>query len=120
MAILKWIFVTAGITSVALLFGRASLYFMIGSFGVAFANFATMCLQYEEPANRARARMRERLAHMKPGYQHSEEFQRAQSSTPKVLPEDRALRWDVLTVINLVSGVAALGLCAYGLMLMMR
>ncbi len=117
MTAIKWIFMVAGVAAVVMLYRWGHQYVMFASFGVLFLNFASFCLQYEDPAKRALARRDERLLHMKPGARNSEEVQSAQSSAPPILPQDRAFRWDVVTLINIVTGIAALGLCGYGVLL---
>ena len=116
---MKWIFLAAAIASVGLLFGQVHQYYFFGAFGVAFVNFATFCLQYEDPANRARRRVEERMGQLKPGGVNADEMARLRSETPRITDEDRQTRWNAMTLLNLVTGIAALGLCAWGIMLRM-
>lgn len=113
---MKWIFLAAGIVSVYLVYGHTHQYVLFAAFAAAFINFATFCIQYEDPAKRARNRAEERLKQLKPGGLHADEQARLRSAKPNITAEDRATRWNAMTLLNLVSGLAALGFCAYGIM----
>ena len=81
---MKWIFLAAAIASCFLIYNQAHQYVLFAAFGIAFINFATFCMQYEDPANRARFRAEERLKQLKPGGVDADELSRlrARSSPP--------------------------------------
>jgi hypothetical protein len=116
---MKWVFLAAAVASVGLLFGQVHQYFYFSAFGIAFVNFATFCLQYEDPAHRARRRIEDRLSRLKPGGIDADELARLRSATPAISAEDRAVRWNVMTLLHVATGIASLGLCAWGIMLRM-
>jgi hypothetical protein len=114
---MRWIFLLAGMASVAALYGVGPPFALPMAFAALCANFTTFCLQYDDPANRARRRVATQLARLSPSGLYAEEYQRLQSATLRITDEDRATRYGLMTIINLASGIVALGLVAWGLSL---
>lgn len=110
---MKWIFLAASLASMFLVYDQLHQYVLFTSFGIAFGNFAAFCLQYEVPAQRAQQRVDERL---QLGGLSADAQASLRSSKPPITAEDRAFRWDTLTMINVATGIAALGICAWGIM----
>jgi hypothetical protein len=63
---MRWAFLIIAVCAVVALFGVGPAYAVYAAFLVLFLNFATLCLQYDDPVNRARQRVAEQLSHLKP------------------------------------------------------
>lgn len=113
---LRWPFLAAGVAAFATMLVVGSQLAVVLAFGVLFANFATMCIQYNGPIDRARARMTASLRTLQP---HSDAHQRLQ--TARIIPTvaDRRHPLAALTVLSLASGIACIkharmGTCSSG------
>lgn len=111
---LRWIFLLAGAAAFAVMLAVGSQLAVILAFGVLFANFATMCIQFDGPIDRARARMKAGLLTLQP---HSDVHQRMETATIRATPADRRHPMNTTTILNLASGIACLGVLAWGVVL---
>ena len=114
---MRWIFLLTGVASVAVLYGVGPQLALPAAFAVLFVNFATFCLQYDEPLNRARGRVAATLGRMSTGGAHTDEYQRLQSSAPVITAEDRKRRFGLMTITGIASGFVSLCLLAWGIAL---
>jgi hypothetical protein len=111
---LRWLFLVAGIAALAIMFAVGSQIAIILAFGIVFGNFATLCIQFNGPVDRARARMRSQLV----GLQwNSDAHQRMDTATIAVTPADRAHPMNTMTMLNIASGVACFAMLAWGIIL---
>jgi hypothetical protein len=79
-----------------------------------FANFATFCVLYDRPKDRARSRVTEQLRRMQPNTDAAQRLATA-SITPTVA--DRQLGFGPMTILNLATGIAGIGFLAWAIML---
>jgi hypothetical protein len=114
---MRWAFLIIAVCAVVLLFGVGPAYGVYAAFLVLFANFATVCLQYDDPVKRARQRLAARLSVLKPGGKYAELYQRLQSTSPKPTADDRRVHYGAMTLLNIVTGIAAAGLLVWGIVL---
>jgi hypothetical protein len=114
---MRWAFLIIAVCAVVALFGVGPAYAVYGAFLVLFVNFATLCLQYDDPVRRARARVAERLSGLKPGGRNADLYQRLQSSAPKPTADDRRVRYGAMTFLNIATGLVAAGLLVWGILL---
>ena len=114
---MRWVFLIIAAAAVVMLFGVGPSYAVYTAFLVLFVNFATVCLQYDDPLKRARQRVADRLSSLKPGGRNADLYQRLQSATPKPSAEDRCVRYGPMTLLNIATGVAAAGLLVWGILL---
>ena len=111
---MRWIFLALAACGFAVLWGVAPGYGLFAAFLVLFANFATFCVLYNRPMDRARQRVTEALRRL---HRHSEMAQRL--ATARIAPSvaDRRLGLGPLPVLNLVTGIAGAGFLVWGLVL---
>ena len=114
---LRWLFLSAGVAAFAIMLGVGSQFTVFLAFGLLFANFATMCVQFDGPVDRARARMKATLLTLHP---NSDAHQRMETAAIKATPADRRHPMNLLTVLNLATGIACIGMLVWGVMLWMR
>lgn len=111
---LRWLFLVAGIAAFAILFAVGSQLTVFLAFGLTFGNFATMCIQFDGPVERARARMKARLFALQP---HSDAHQRMETATIKATSADRRHPMNTITALNLATGIACFAMLAWGVVL---
>jgi hypothetical protein len=114
---MRWAFLIIGVVAVVLLFGVGPEYAGYVAFFVLFANFATVCVQYDEPLRRARNRVKEQLSHLKPSGRNAELYHQLQSATPKPTVDDRRVRYGPVTLLNIATGLGATGLLVWAIVL---
>ena len=114
---MRWAFLIIAVCAVVMLWGVGPEYAVYAAFLVLFANFATVCLQYDDPVRRARQRVANQLSRLKPGGRNADLFQRLQSSTPNPTVDDRRVRYGLMTLLNIATGLAAAGLLVWGILL---
>jgi len=114
---MRWALLIVAVAAVVMLFGVGPAYAVYAAFLVLFVNFATVCLLYDDPLRRARQRVAQRLAQLKPGGRNAELYQRLQSATPKPTADDRRVRYGAMTLLNIATGLAAAGLLIWGIVL---
>jgi hypothetical protein len=114
---MRWAFLIIGVAAVVLLFGVGPEYAGYVAFFVLFANFATVCVQYDEPLRRARHRVTERLSRMKPSGRNAELYHQLQSAAPRPTADDRRVRYGTMTLLNIATGLAATGLLVWAIVL---
>jgi hypothetical protein len=105
--------------AVVLLFGAgpadAPRWAFFAALAVFALSFATFCLLYEEPMNRARQRVAGQLARTPAQGLHAEEHQRLQSMAIKPNEHEKAFQLTFLSAANLASGAAGLVLLVWGI-----
>jgi hypothetical protein len=116
-ATMRWIFLIIAVCAVVALFGVGPEYAPYLAFFVLFANFATVCMQYDDPIRRARQRVAERLKLLKPRGGDFDLCQRLQSTEPKPTDDDRRVRYGLVTILNIATGLIATGLLVWGILL---
>ena len=114
---MRWAFLIIGVAAVVMLYGVGPGYAVYVAFLVVFVNFATLCLQYDDPIKRARHRVAEQLSQLKPGGRHADLYQRLQSAAPQPTADDRQVRYGAMTILNIATGVASAGLLVWGILL---
>jgi hypothetical protein len=111
-----WFFMIASLVAVGLFYGiepRIGLYL---SLVVLAVSFATFCLLYDEPLNRARRRMATQMGALSGKGIHAEEFQRLQSTKVKPGDADKVFRLTFMSGLNVASGIAAAGMLIWALL----
>ena len=111
---LRGAFLIAGAAGFALMIAFGSQIAIFAAFGVLFGNFATACLQYNDAMDRARARVEGRLGRL---HVNSDAHQRLETLAVKPTAEDRHHQMNAMTLANLVTGIACIAFCAWGLYL---
>lgn len=111
---MRWAFLAAAVSAFAILFGVGPRYGLYAAFLVMFVNFATLCLQYDDPIKHARARVAAQLRGLN---RNTDVAQRLETAKVKPTAEDRRRQMGPITLLNLVSGLAAIGLLVWGIML---
>ena len=81
--VMRWAFLIIAAAAVVTLFGVPPWYAVYFAFLVFFVNFATVCLQYDDPIKRARRRVAMALSQMHPSGADPDFYQRLQSATPR-------------------------------------
>jgi hypothetical protein len=114
---MRWAFLIIAVCAVGVLWGVGPEYAVYAAFLVLFANFATVCVQYDDPIRRARRRVADRLSRLKPGGRHADLYQQLQSAAPKPTTDDRRVRYGPMTLLNVATGLAAAGLLVWGILL---
>lgn len=107
-------FLAVAVAAFVVLWGVAPGYGLLVAFLVLFAHFATTCILYDRPKDRARLRVAAQLRGM---LANSEEAQRL--STRRIVPsaDDRRLGIGPMTALNFATGIAAAGLLIWGIVL---
>lgn len=113
---LRWLLLVAGIAAIALMLAVGSQLTVFLAFGLAFGNFATMCIQFDGPVDRARARMKAKLLAVQP---QSDAHQRMETATIRATSADRRHPMNTMTVLNLATGIACFAMLAWGVVLWM-
>ena len=111
---LRWIFLAAGIAAVAIMVAVGSQLAVFLAFVAVFGNFATMCIQYDGPKDRARARMKSQLVGLHP---HSDAHQRMDTATIRATSVDRHHPMNTMTALNWAAGIACIAMLAWGLVI---
>jgi len=107
---MRWAFFIIAVCAVVMLWGVGPEHAVYIAFLVLFINFATVCLQYDDPIKRARLRVVHQLSRLKPGGKNADLYQRLQSTTPRATAEDRKVRYGPMTLLNIATGLTAAGL----------
>ncbi len=89
-------------------------YALLAAFIVMFTNFATFCVLYDRPKDRARSRVAGLLGRLQP---NSDIAQRMATAPIATTAADRHLGVGPLTVLNLATGIAASCLLLWGLLI---
>lgn len=111
---MRWTFLGIAACAFASLWGVGHGYALFAAFLVLFANFATFCVLYDRPKDRARLRVTDQLRRMQPNTDAAQRLATA-SITPTVA--DRQLGFGPMTVLNLATGVAGSALLIWGIVL---
>ena len=109
-----WFFMLASLAAAALFFGvepRIAFYISLAVLAVSFASF---CLLYDEPLNRARFRIAQQMGAISGKGVHAEEFQRLQSMKVTPTTDDLQFRLTFMSGVNVASGIAAAILLIWG------
>jgi hypothetical protein len=113
---LRWLFLGSGIAALAIMLFAGSQLTIFLAFCLLFANFATMCIQFDGPVDRARARITARLRALHP---HSDAHQRMETAKITTTAADRRHPMSTMTVLNVITGIACLAMLAWGFVLLM-
>jgi hypothetical protein len=114
---MRWAFLIIAACAVVMLWGAGPRFALFVALLVLFVNFATVCLQYDDPIKRARRRVADQLSRLKPGGRNADLYQRLQSSSPEPTVDDRRVRYGLMTLLNIATGLAAAGLLVWGILL---
>jgi hypothetical protein len=114
---MRWTFLIIAACACAVLWGVGPEFALYAAFLVLLVNFATVCIQYDEPLRRAQARVADQLSRLKPGGEHADLYQRLQSATPEPTAAERHVGYGPLTLLNIATGLAATGLLVWALVL---
>jgi hypothetical protein len=109
-----WLFMLACGAAVGMFFGvQPQIAFYLAFMALA-VNFASFCLLYDEPFKRARYRIEQQLMQISSKGVNAEEYQRLQSRSVVATAEDRRFRLTPMSGVNLISGIAGVGLLCWG------
>ncbi len=111
---MRWMLLGVAICGFASLWGVAPGYALFAAFLVMFANFATFCLLFERPNERARFRVAEELRRLPANIDMA---QRLETAPITLTAADRQLEFGPMTLVNLATGIAAIGLLICGIVL---
>jgi hypothetical protein len=111
---MRWAFLGIATCAVVSLWGIGPGYALFAAFCVLFANFATLCVLYERPKNRARSRIADRLRRLHP---NTDMAQRLATATITPTAADRRLGFGPMPLLNLATAVAGGGLLIWGIVL---
>ena len=111
-----WFYLLASLAATIAFYGaepRVGFYLSLAVLAISFASF---CLLYDAPLNRARFRITQHMATLSGRGIHADEFQRLQSM--KITPNeyDKKFRLTFMSAVNVGSGIAATGLLIWALM----
>ncbi len=111
---IRWLFIVAGVAGFGLMVWHGTQMAALVAFIALLATFATFCLQYEGPNDRARARVQAALMKLQP---NSDARTRLESA--KVVPSaiEKNHPMNAMTMLNIVSGVACMIICAWAVWL---
>jgi hypothetical protein len=111
---MRWWFLGISACAVVSVWGVGPAYALLAALCVLFANFATLCVLYERPRNRARSRVEDRLRLLNP---NTDLAQRLATLPIKPTAADRRLGFGPMPLLNLCTAVAAGGLLIWGVVL---
>lgn len=111
---MRWTLLGIAACAFASLWGVGHGYVLFAAFLVLFANFATFCVLYDRPKDRARLRVTDQLRRMQP---NTDAAQRLATAVIAPTVADRHLGFGPMTILNLATGIAGIGLLAWGIML---
>ena len=111
---MRWMFVGIAVLAFASLWGMGPGYALFVAFLVMFANFATFCVLYDRPKDRARLRITDQLRRLQP---NTDAAQRMATATITPTADDRHLGFGPMTILNLATGIAASCLLLWGILL---
>lgn len=110
-----WFFMIASLIAAVLFYGiepRIGFYLSLAVLAVAFATF---CMLYDQPLNRARRRIAAQMATLSGKGIHADEFQRLQSMKATPTEADKAFRLNLMSGLHVASGLAATGLLIWAI-----
>ena len=110
-----WIYMIVSLAAAAMLYGTGHRPELIAALIVLSISFATFCLMYELPMNRAKQRIAGQLASISSRGVHSEDFQRLQSMSVTPNADEKAFRWTPLSAMNMATGVAGAALLVWAI-----
>ena len=111
---MRWAFLAVAVCAFALLIRVGPQYGIYAAFVVMVVNFTTLCLQYDDPVKRARQRIAARLSRLRPDV---DLHQRLESAPVTPTAADRRVQYGPMTLLNIATGLAAIGLLIWGVML---
>jgi hypothetical protein len=111
---MRWMFLVIAVCAFVSLWGMVSVYPLFFAFLVLFANFATFCILFERPKNRARLRVAEQLRQLNP---NTDAAQRLATAPIAPTAADRNLGVGAMTILSLATGIAAACLLVWGIVL---
>lgn len=111
---MRWTLLATAGCAFASLWGVGPGYALFAAFLVLFANFATFCVLYDRPKDRARLRIADRLRRLHP---NTDLAQRLETAPITPTAADRRLGFGPMTLLNLATGIAGAGLLVWGVVL---
>jgi len=114
---IRWAFLLAGAFAFGLMIAYGPQVAIFATFGLLFGNFATFCLQYDGAMERARARVEARLGILD---SKTDAYQRISSAVLKPTPADRMHPRNLMSTLNLITGIACVGIFVWGVVLWMQ
>lgn len=111
---MRWTFLVIACVALVSLWGVGPGYALFAAFLVLFANFATFCVLYDRPKDRARDRIAAQFRGLHP---HADVSQRLATAPIAVIADDCRLGFGAMTIANLATGVVASGLLIWGMVL---
>jgi hypothetical protein len=114
---IRWIFLAIAACSFVSVWGQVPIYVLLAAFLLAFGNFATFCILYDRPQNRAQLRV---AAHLKRTQPYTDVAPRLQKMSVTTTAADRHLGYGLMPMLNLATGIAASGLLVWGIILRIR
>jgi len=107
---LRWIFLAAGLVALGLMIGYGTEVAIFAAFVIVLGNFATFCLQYNGPMDRAQSRINALMAQAQV---NSDEYQRLETAKAKPSAEDRSHPRNLTSILNAVTGVGCIVLLVW-------
>ena len=111
---MRWTFLGIAFCAFASLWGVGPGYALLIAFLVLFTNFATFCVLYDRPSDRARERVAAQLRTLHP---YADTAQRLATAPVTITAADRHLGIGPMTILNLATGIAATCLLIWGVVL---
>lgn len=101
-----WLFMLLCAGATALFFNVEPRMAFYVAFLILAANFASFCLLYDVPINRARQRISQQMSQMSPTGMQANEYQRLQSMKVIATEDDKRFRWTIMSGVNIITGIA--------------
>lgn len=101
-----WLFMLVCAAATALFFNIEPRMAFYIAFLILAANFASFCLLYDVPINRARERISQQMSQMSSTGIQANEYQRLQSMKAVATDDDKRFRWTLMSSANFVTGIA--------------
>ena len=111
---MRWALLGVAGLGFASLWGVGLEHVLFAAFLVMFTNFATFCVLYDRPEDRARMRVTEQLRRLHP---NTDAAQRLATATIAPTAADRDLGFGPMTLLNLATGIAGAGFLVWGILL---
>ena len=111
---MRWTLLGIAVCGFLSLWGVGPGYALFVAFLVMFANFATFCVLYDRPKDRARLRIADQLRRLHP---NTDVAQRLATAPVTSTAADRRLGFGPMTLLNLATGIAGAGLLVWGVVL---
>lgn len=114
---LRWILLGISFAALISVWGAVPGHYLLIAFLIFFANFASFCLLYERPMERARTRIASNLRLLNP---NSHEAHRLQTAKARPTEDDQKLGFGPMVIVNLATGIASIGILIWGIVLRLQ